>query len=87
MTNTIKRLLIPIFIVLIGAIFVIRGKRSHLEQDQAQYYVNQIIYEKIDTVTSDTLIDKKFALSIANKVFSKKIGKWRTFFINLLTFI
>jgi len=83
MSNTIKSikwLWVPILIVFIIAIFYIHGNRSHLEQDQAQFYVNQIINGKIDTITSDTLIDKKFALSIANEVFSKKIGKWRTFF-------
>ena len=77
--KTLKRLLIPIFVAFIGIIFFIRGNRSHLDQDQAKYYVNQIKSVKIDTITYDTLINKRIALSIANEVFSKKIGKWRTF--------
>jgi cbb3-type cytochrome oxidase subunit 3 len=77
--KTVKWLLVPIFVAFIGIIFFIRGTRSHLDQDQAKYYVNQIRSVKIDTITSDTLINKRIALSIANEVFSKKNGKWRTF--------
>lgn len=79
MKKTVKWFLIPIFVAFIGIILFIRGNRSHLDQEQAKYYVNQIKSVKLDTIASDTLINKRIALSIASDVFSKKIGKWRTF--------
>jgi cbb3-type cytochrome oxidase subunit 3 len=77
--KTIKWLLIPIFVAFIGIIFFIRGNRIHLDQEQAKYYVNQIKSVKLDTIVSDTLINKSIAITIASDIFSKKIGKWHTF--------
>ena len=80
MKKSKKILLASILILLVCIIFLIRGNRSHLDEEHAQFYVNLITSDMYVIEASDTIIDRKIALSIANKLLSKKTGKWNSFF-------
>ncbi|HCI55975.1 MAG TPA: hypothetical protein PLN06_03780 [Bacteroidales bacterium] len=81
MSHNYKFLIVFFVIIsLLATFFFIQSRKVHLEQDQAKFYVSQIIRENNNMVAKDTLIDRKIASTIASKVLSRKIGKWRTFF-------
>jgi hypothetical protein len=56
-----------------------QGTKSHLDARQSEYYTNQLIDNKKDSVRNEILISKRTAIKIANQLFSEKYGNWHTF--------
>jgi hypothetical protein len=76
--NTGFILSIIFLVIVLGFLVVNRLNRSHLDHDQAQYYVEQLSKIKNDTIPIDTLINRQTAIKIAGIIFSNRIGRLKT---------
>ena len=68
-----------VLVIVFGLFWINRLNRSHLDFDQARFYVEQLSKIKYDTIPNDTIINKQTAKVIAEALFSDRIGKFRTF--------
>jgi hypothetical protein len=75
----VESLTIVTFFILIGLYCYHQGTKSHLDAQQAEFYVRQIIDNKYDRAKNDALISKRTAMKIADKLFSEKYGNWHAF--------
>ena len=73
------KLTVVTYIILIGLYFYNQSTKSHLDARQAEFYVNQLINNKYDSVRYNILISERTAIKIADKLFSEKYGYWRAF--------
>jgi len=76
--KSILILSITLLIVVLGLTLVMRSNRTHLDQEQAKFYVTQLSKISYDTIPRDTLINRKAAMKIADIIFSRECGRLRT---------
>lgn len=70
-------LTISYLLILICLFCFHQGKKSHLNAQEAESFVNQLIDNKCDT-TGNILISERTAVKIAYRLFSEKYGNLRT---------